>query len=125
VFNLLNQERARDGRPALRWSGVLATSAARHNQLQDRNGMLSHQFSGEASLMSRESAAGFHGSYAAENVGESGQLDEQGALALQQAFYDDPAHRDNIDSTSGRYVGISVIIDSSSGELWVTEDFGG
>jgi uncharacterized protein YkwD len=122
---MLNQERARNGRPALRWSGGLATSAGRHNGLMDSNHTLSHQFSGEPSLMSRENAAGFHGSYAAENVGESGELDEQGALDLQQAFYNDPPHYDNIVSTSARYVGISVIIDSSSGELWMTEDFGG
>lgn len=128
VFDMLNRERAANGLPALRWSNALAVSAALHNELMDANNSLNHQFPGEAPLQQREAAAGFRPSVWGENVGQSPQTDESGAIGLEQVMYDEApsgGHRRNILSSGFGYVGISVIIDNSTGSLWLTEDFGG
>ena len=46
-------------------------------------------------------------------------------LGLQELLYSDPPHRANILSTSMRAVGIGDRRSTRSGQLWLTEDFGG
>lgn len=86
-------------------------------------GVLSHQLPGELTLRGRASAAGFGGTTLAENVAESGDSSDSGALHLQDFLFQDPPHRANIVSAQMDYVGISIDVDGS-GQLWLTEDFG-
>jgi uncharacterized protein YkwD len=133
VFNLLNRERVQNHLPALRWSSSLACAATAGSSWMDRNNTLSHQSPGEPGFASRTSACGFHGSTSGENIGVSYDLSEQGALSLQDYMYTEPhpptdsetGHRTNILWPRFTYVGVSVIIDRSTGALWLTEDFGG
>jgi uncharacterized protein YkwD len=124
IFSMLNQERAQHGLPALQLTGSLTTSARRHSSAMAAAQSLSHQLPGEADQMQREAAAGYHGSAWAENVGETPQGNESGAVGLQNLLYGDPPHRANILSASMHAVGVGIVIDSR-GQLWLTEDFGG
>jgi uncharacterized protein YkwD len=124
VLSALNQERAENGLPALQRSAALTTSARRHSAAMAAKDTLSHQLPGEASVAQRAYAAGFTGPAGTENVGETGQASQSGALALEDLLYHDAPHRANILSTSMHAVGIGIQIDGS-GRLWLTEDFGG
>ena len=127
VFTLLNAERTAHKLPKLGVSLALATSAHNHNLAMAKANLLSHQLPGEHSLSQRISAVGVAWRYIAENVAWTTNRTITGASAVHAAMYGErppnDGHRRNILSTSARYVGIDVIIDSATGRLWLTEDF--
>jgi uncharacterized protein YkwD len=127
VLRMLNAERAAHHLPALGSSVALTSSARRHNLAMAAANQLSHQLPGEPSFTTRISQAGVAWHSAAENVGWTTDRSTAGATGLQAAMYNEKApndgHRRNILSTSVRYVGIDVLIDSRTGKLWLTEDF--
>jgi uncharacterized protein YkwD len=127
VFSLLNSERAANGLPALHLNADLTASAHTHNLAMAAANTLSHQLPGEADPFTRMTNAGYKWSAAAENIGETSVTNSSGALDLETSMYGEQppndGHRLNI---LGPYVdvGIDVIIDSATGLLWLTEDFG-
>ena len=127
VFQAINQSRADNGLPALKWSGALAKSAGQHNLTMQAANTLSHQLPGEAALGERESQQGVNWTWAAENIGETSDQSVNGALGLHQAMMNEQppndGHRQNILTTSGNSVGIAILIDQQHGLLWLTEDF--
>lgn len=128
VFNLINQERAGAGLPALTWSTQLVQSAHQHNLAMAAANQLSHQLPGEAYLGDREKQAGVNWIAAAENIGVSdGNAATSAAVSLNQSMFaeqpPDDGHRLNILSTSCTMVGVDVVVDSVHNRVWLTEDF--
>ncbi len=127
VFQAINQSRAANKLPALKWSTALVNSARQHNLTMQAANTLSHQLPGEPDLGARESQQGINWTFAAENIGETTDQSVNGALALHQAMMNeqppDNGHRLNILTTIGTMVGVAILIDQQHGKLWLTEDF--
>ncbi|HLI05272.1 MAG TPA: CAP domain-containing protein [Ktedonobacteraceae bacterium] len=127
VFKAINQSRAANGLPALKWSNALAESARQHDLAMETANTLSHQLPGEADLGTRESQQGVKWTFAAENIGETTEQSANGALALHQAMMNekppDDGHRQNILSKNANIVGVAILIDQQHEKLWLTEDF--
>lgn len=127
VFQAINQSRASNGLPPLKWSAALANSARKHDLAMQAANTLSHQLPGEAGLGDRESQQGVKWSWAAENIGETSDQTVNGALSLHQAMMSeqppDDGHRQNILSSSGNIIGVAILLDQHNGKLWLTEDF--
>jgi uncharacterized protein YkwD len=132
VLALINNARAEAGLPAYTLTSGLTASATAHNDRMAGGCGLSHQCSGEASLGSRETAAGVNWTSCGENIGEEGPVSDtdnsiaNAAVALTQSMLDErppnDGHRQNILSSSFRHIGIAVTRDSS-GTVWLTQDF--
>src|SRR5215470_11101716 len=91
LFNLVNQERAKAGLPALEWDSHLAETARAHTKLQANQKTLSHQLPGELVLSDRVAASGLRFDIAAENVAEGDNIEQ-----IHQGLMDSPKHRSNI-----------------------------
>jgi uncharacterized protein YkwD len=128
VLAELNAERANHGLRALKMNSKLTSAAHSHNLAIAKANTLSHQLSGEASLGSRVSAAGYRWSAVAENVAYSTSRSKGGVLAMQRMMYNekppDDGHRKNILNEAYVDVGIDVISDSVHGKVWLVTDFG-
>jgi uncharacterized protein YkwD len=124
----LNAERANHGLSALKMNSKLVDAAHTHNLAMAKANTLSHQLSGEASLGSRISAAGYRWSSVGENIAYNSDRSQSGVLAVQKAMYNekppDDGHRRNILNKSFVDVGIDVINDSTHGKIWLVTDFG-
>ena len=127
VFQAINQSRAANGLPPLKWSTALANSARLHDLTMQAANTLSHQLPGEAAFGDRERQQGVNWSWAAENIGETSDLTNNGALGLHRAMMSEQppndGHRQNILTTRGNIAGVAILIDQQHGELWLTEDF--
>ena len=128
VLDELNDERASHGLSALKMNSKLVDAAHTHNLAMAKANTLSHQLSGEASVGSRVSAAGYHWSMVGENIASNSDRSESGVLAVQKAMYNEKppndGHRENILNKSFVEVGIDVINDSEHGKVWLVTDFG-
>jgi uncharacterized protein YkwD len=128
VLAKLNSERAAHGLAALRMNSHLVSSAHTHNLAMAKANQLSHQLSGEASLGSRITAAGYRWSAVGENIAYNSQRTQAGVLALQDMMYGEQppndGHRQNILSTSYVDVGVDVIDDAVHHRVWLVTDFG-
>jgi len=132
VLALINQARSQAGLPALTFSAGLNQSASGHNLVMASGCGLSHQCPGEPPIGTRETDAGVHWTSAGENIGEAGpEADTTAAIAaaavgLTQDMLNekppDDGHRLNILSSSFTHIGIAVYR-SSSGTVWLTQDF--
>jgi len=132
VLALINQARAKAALPAYTITSGLTTSATKHNQTMAGGCGLSHQCPGEAALGARETAAGVQWSSAGENIGDGGPVSNTSAAVAQLAvgltqdmLNEQPpndGHRQNILSSSFHHIGIAVYR-SSSGTVWMTQDF--
>lgn len=127
VFNAINKDRAAARLPLLQWSDALARSARQHNNTMMAANQLSHQLPGEPGLGDRERQQGVVWLQAAENIGVTNDLSEQGALSLHQAMMaektPDDGHRRNILNTQSNQLGVDILIAPTQGQLWLTEDF--
>ncbi len=132
VLALINRARSQAGLPTLTFSAGLDQSASAHN-LTIANGCgLSHQCPGEPPIGTRETDADVHWTSAGENIGEAGpEADTTAAIAaaavgLTQDMLSekppDDGHRLNILGSSFAHIGIAVYR-SSSGTVWLTQDF--
>ena len=88
---------------------------------------LEHQISGEPELGEREKQQGVQWQLAAENIGYTEDISQNGALGLHTAMMaekpPDDGHRQNILSNESNQVGIDILVDNQHGKLWLTEDF--
>jgi uncharacterized protein YkwD len=127
VFNAINQSRASAGLSALKWNDALARSAHQHNLTMAAANQLSHQLPGEPDLGTREKQQGLNWIFAAENIGYSTDMSQQGALSLHKAMMAEQppndGHRQNILTTQGTEVGVDILLDNQHNVLWLTEDF--
>jgi uncharacterized protein YkwD len=127
VFQAINNSRAANHLPPLKWSNALVSSARQHNLTMQAANTLAHQLPGEPALGARETQQGINWTWAAENIGETTDQSVNGALALHQAMMNeqppDNGHRLNILTTTGTMVGVAILLDQQHGKLWLTEDF--
>ncbi|WP_375485613.1 CAP domain-containing protein [uncultured Jatrophihabitans sp.] len=128
VLHLLNSERHAHHLGALRNDHHLVSSARSHNLAMARANTMSHQVRGESALGRRVDRAGYHWTWAGENIGYNGRISRSGVLALQRAMYNERApyngHRLNILNSHFKNVGIDVYIDRTHHKFWLTSDFG-
>jgi len=116
IFALTNQDRRGQGLAALRWDSALAAAAQDHADWMAREPALSHQYPGEAELMTRAAATGAHFQAIAENLalGPSPQ-------SMEQEWMHSTAHRTNILDPRMNAIGIAVA--ERGGSLYAVEDF--
>jgi uncharacterized protein YkwD len=128
VHNLINKERSAHDRAPLKMNNHLRLSARRHDRRMARYDTLTHQFSWEPYFGQREINAGYHWTYAGENIAFNTDMTKAGALLLERLMYHEQApyndHRLNILSPHYRAVGVDVWFDSKHHTLWLTTDFG-
>lgn len=116
MFDLLNQEREKNGLPKLVWDYHLAESARKHAQLLAQQQKLSHQFPGEPTLGDRVGATGLRFTVAAENVAEAESVED-----MHAGLMNSPPHRANILSRDYTAVGLAVV--PRDHDLFAAENF--
>ena len=132
VLALINQARSAAGLLPLTITAGLDSSASAHNLKMAGGCGLSHQCPTEPDLGVRETAAGVIWAACGENIGEGGPVADTNAAIAQMAvgltqdmLNEQPpndGHRRNILSSSFNHIGIAVYL-SSSGTVWLTQDF--
>lgn len=128
ILGMLNSERAAHGLRALTMNAQLIRSAHGHNLDMARQNTMSHQLPHEAYFATRIERAGYHYSWAGENIGWNSEMNLAGVRELETMMYHEKApndgHRKNILSTHYTNVGIDVHFDRINGKVWLTQDFG-
>jgi uncharacterized protein YkwD len=128
VRNLINVERARHGLPPVHMNSDLLKSARVHDLNMARANEMSHQLAGEASFGERMDNAGYHWTWAGENIAWNSRMTRAGVLELEKMMYNEHApnngHRLNILSKHFRNVGVDVYLDKAHHKVWLTTDFG-
>jgi hypothetical protein len=116
VLGLANADRAQQGLAPLKWDPALAQAAADHAQLMAQQPALSHQYPGEADLVTRGGAAGAHFRSIAENVALASS-----PQALEKEWMNSAPHRANILNPAMNTVGIGLV--KKGGNYYAVEDF--
>lgn len=116
TLTLINNERAQEGLPSLKWNEQLTEAARRHAELLARNQQLSHRFPNEAPLQTRLENVGVRFLRAGENVAVN-----YNAPGAHVAFMHSPSHRANILNSNYDEVGVAVVNDGDL--LYFVEDF--
>ncbi|MFN8475674.1 MAG: CAP domain-containing protein [Anaerolineae bacterium] len=123
VLDLINQQRAAHGLPALTVDPRLAEAARAHNQLMAQRDKASHQLDGEAAICTdndRLNAHGYAWTFCAENVA-AGQADPQQVV---NDWMNSEGHRENILNPNARQTGIAFDTGHGTYRTWWTQDFG-
>lgn len=89
TFAAINQERASNGKPALRWNSNLAKAALDHNNYMTKHNCFSHQCAGERPFSTRITDAG----YTWRSVGETIAAGYSTASAVVNGWMDSSGHR--------------------------------
>ena len=117
LMRATNEDRAHQGLGPLKWDPALARAAQRHAEWMIRQGGgLSHQYSGEADLVTRVGQQGAHFRVVAENLAVA-----PNPGAVENEWMHSPPHRRNILDARLNEVGIGLI--RQGGNLWAVEDF--
>jgi uncharacterized protein YkwD len=116
MLRLVNQARVQAGGTPLALDEALSLAAQMHGREMLQRGTLSHQFPGEADLLSRLGQSGAHFSRAGENVAF-----DYSAEHAHQALMASEEHRRNLLDPSFNAVGIAVVW--SRCQLYVVQDF--
>jgi uncharacterized protein YkwD len=118
LFALANQVRAEAGVPALQRDEGLIQAAREHAAAMAAQQHLSHQFSGEASVQQRLTAAtSLHIDRAGENVAYAATVDQ-----AHDNLMHSPPHRENLLNPAYNVAGFGVV--RSGDSLYVVQDFG-
>jgi len=118
LMRATNEDRAQQGLGPLKWDPALARAAQRHAEWMIRQGGgLSHQYSGEADLVTRVGQEGAHFRVVAENLAVA-----PNPQAVEVEWMHSPPHRrKNILDARLNEVGIGLV--RQGGNLWAVEDF--
>ncbi len=117
LMRATNEDRARQGLGPLKWDPALARAAQRHAEWMIRQGGgLSHQYAGEADLVTRVGQEGAHFRVVAENLAVAPNPD-----AVEMEWMHSPPHRRNILDARLNEIGIGLV--RQGGNLWAVEDF--
>jgi uncharacterized protein YkwD len=118
LLSLANQVRAEAGVPPLQRDEGLTRAAREHAAAMVAQQQLSHQFSGEASVHQRLTAAtSLHLERAGENVAYAATVDE-----VHDNLMHSPPHRENLLNPAYNVAGFGVV--RSGVSLYVVQDFG-
>jgi hypothetical protein len=116
LMRATNEDRAQQGLGPLKWDPALARAAQRHAEWMIRQGALSHQYSGEADLVTRVGQEGAHFRVVAENLAVAPNPN-----AVETEWMHSPPHRRNILDARLNEIGIGLV--RQGGNLWAVEDF--
>jgi hypothetical protein len=117
LMRATNEDRAQQGLGPLKWDPALARAAQRHAEWMIRQGGgLSHQYAGEADLVTRVGQEGAHFRVVAENLAVAPTPG-----AVETEWMHSPPHRRNILDARLNEIGIGLI--RQGGNLWAVEDF--
>jgi hypothetical protein len=116
LMRATNEDRAQQGLGPLKWDAALARAAQRHAELMVGRGALSHQYSGEADLVTRVGQQGAHFRVVAENLAVA-----PNPGAVETEWMHSPPHRRNILDARLNEIGIGLV--RQGGNLWAVEDF--
>ncbi|MEA2540667.1 MAG: hypothetical protein QOH35_2033, partial [Acidobacteriaceae bacterium] len=105
LMRATNEDRARQGLGPLKWDPALARAAQRHAEwmIRQGGGSLSHQYAGEADLVTRVGQQGAHFRVVAENLAVAPNPD-----AVEMEWMHSPPHRRNILDARLNEVGIGL-----------------
>jgi uncharacterized protein YkwD len=118
LLQMANRERAKAGLPALQADDGLTKAALAHAAAMAAQQKLSHQLSGEPSLVHRLAAnTKTHLDQSGENVAFANSVDQ-----AQDSLMHSPPHRANLLNAGYNVAGFSVVRRGSL--LYVTQDFG-
>ncbi len=118
LLEMANRERAKAGLPPLHKDEGLTQAAREHGAAMAAQKKLSHQLSGEPSLVHRLAAnTKARLDQAGENVAFAGSVDQ-----AQDSLMHSPPHRANLLNANYNVAGFSVV--RSGSLLYVTQDFG-
>ena len=118
LFALANQVRAEAGVPALQRDEGLTQAAREHAAAMAAQQQLSHQFSREASVQQRLTAATpLHIDRAGENVAYAATVDQ-----AHDNLMHSPPHRENLLNPAYNVAGFGIV--RSGDSLYVVQDFG-
>ena len=117
LLNLLNEDRTRNGLPALEMDGELSALARTKSQDMLENGYFAHESPtlGNAAAMLTDSGYDYNG--VGENIAHHASVEKADA-----AFLSSPGHRANMMGKQWDKVGIGVVEDKN-GFVYVTELF--
>jgi hypothetical protein len=114
---LANDARAQAGLAPLQADAGLTEAARAHAQLMAEQGRLSHQFSGEPSLLQRITAeSDLHMDRSGENVAYAANVQQ-----AQDTLMHSPPHRENLLSADFNAAGFGVVRSGST--IYITQDF--
>lgn len=116
---LINEEREKEGLPALSVTSELATLARKHSEDMASRNLLSHLSSLQESYQDRLVREGFFFGHIGENVARSETFVPQW---IHQSLMDSPEHRENILDLRFDQVGVGVFEREKAG-YFVTQDF--
>jgi uncharacterized protein YkwD len=108
---LVNQERAKRGRKALKSSSTLNKLALDHSKDMDRRHYFSHETPAGTTAKQRVDRSSYKGTYVAENIGRGGTSAE----AMMAVWMKSKQHRENILSSKATQIGAGVV---ASGPLY-------
>ena len=114
VFNLVNEEREKQGLSPLKYSKELEAVAYAHSKDMAEKNFFSHTNLEGLSPFDRMSNAGLSYSYAAENIA-AGQTT---ASAVMNSWMNSDGHRKNILNPNLTEIGIGVANGGSYGIYW-------
>lgn len=125
VYREITRQRQAHGLPVATPNAVLVRAAHAHNRRMAAAGRLDHQLPGEPSLGVRLRTVGYRFAWCGENIGVTGTLSREGAVDIQERFYNErppnDAHRRIVLSATARQVGVDIW--AVNGRLWLTEIF--
>jgi hypothetical protein len=116
VMDLANADRTQHGLAPFKWDPALARAASEHAQLMAQQPALSHQYPGEADLVTRAGQAGAHFRSIAENVALA--PDPQ---ALEHEWMNSAPHRANLLNPTMNVIGVGLV--KRGGNYYAVEDF--
>jgi len=116
LFELINQERAKQGIPPLMLNDRLAEAAGKHSQRMAESETILHQFDGEPPLAIRISDENVRADHDGENIAVNNDVETAHVMLMRS-----PPHRENILGQQFNAVGIAVV--RGGDNLYVTEDF--
>lgn len=102
VIELVNQERSKEGRPALEYNAELALSAQRHAEDMVQQNYFSHTSKDGRDFVTRTKEAGYDGFPTGENIA-AGQRD---ANSVMNSWMNSTGHKNNILSKGSQEIGV-------------------
>ena len=121
-FRLINDDRAKQGLPALALDGEISRVARQHSEdMRDKN-YFAHTGADGNSPSSRLRGAGITFVISGENIARTTGMNDP-AEAANEEFLNDIEHRDVLFNHQFTKVGVGVA--RSGNEYWITQDFVG
>ncbi|MCX7780999.1 MAG: CAP domain-containing protein [Negativicutes bacterium] len=117
AFNLLNQDRAKYGLPALKYNAQLTVLARNYARDMINRNFFAHTDPDGLSPFDRMSRAGISYRTAGENLAINSSVTD-----AEKAFMNSPGHRANILSANYTEVGVGVVR-AANGQVYVVQEF--